>query len=273
MQKTATLSPALPPKTKTRSFSFKGFLPFLIPVLVILFWQLSSSLGWLSSNILPSPWAVLRDGIKLTKTGELPKNMSISLYRATLGLIIGGGIGFILGFVNGMSNTARLLFDSSIQMVRNIPHLALIPLIIIWLGINESAKISLVAIGTMFPVYINTFNGIRSVDPDLIEMGKSYNLSNRQLFQKIIFPAALPQILVGVRYALGVMWTTLIVAETISANSGIGYMSTNAEDFVDMETVILCIVIYAILGKVSDLVAKSFETLFLDWQTLGRSNN
>lgn len=247
-------------------------LPFLIPIIVILFWQVSSSLGWLSSSVLPSPMAVVQDGIKLTQSGELPKNLSISLYRATVGLLIGGGVGFILGFINGMSNTCRLLFDSSIQMFRNIPHLALIPLIILWLGINESAKISLVAIGTMFPVYINTFHGIRSVDPDLIEMGKSYELSRSQMFFKIIFPAALPQILVGIRYALGVMWTTLIVAETISASSGIGYMANNAEDFVDMETVILCIVVYAVLGKISDLVAKSFESLLLEWQNTGRSN-
>lgn len=247
-------------------------LPFLIPIILVLFWQVASSLGWLSSSVLPSPLAVLQDGIELTQSGELPKNLSISLYRATLGLLIGGGIGFILGFINGMSKTCRLLFDSSIQMFRNIPHLALIPLIILWLGINESAKISLVAIGTMFPVYINTFHGISSVDPDLIEMGESYELSKRQMFFKIIFPAALPQILVGIRYALGVMWTTLIVAETISASSGIGYMANNAEDFMDMETVILCIVVYAVLGKISDLVAKSFESLLLEWQTTGRSN-
>lgn len=247
-------------------------LPFLLPIILILFWQVSSTLGWLSSSVLPSPLAVLQDGIKLTQSGELPKNLSISLYRATVGLLIGGGVGFILGFINGMSKTCRLLFDSSIQMFRNIPYLALIPLIILWLGINESAKISLVAIGTMFPVYINTFHGISSVDPDLIEMGKSYELSKSQMFFKIIFPAALPQILVGIRYALGVMWTTLIVAETISASSGIGYMANNAEDFMDMETVILCIVVYAILGKISDLVAKSFESLLLEWQTTGRSN-
>ena len=260
------------PKKKALRLPVTKLLPFLIPIILVLFWQVASSLGWLSSSILPSPLAVLQDGIELTQSGELPKNLSISLYRATLGLLIGGGIGFILGFINGMSKTCRLLFDSSIQMFRNIPHLALIPLIILWLGINESAKISLVAIGTMFPVYINTFHGISSVDPDLIEMGESYELSKRQMFFKIIFPAALPQILVGIRYALGVMWTTLIVAETISASSGIGYMANNAEDFMDMETVILCIVVYAVLGKISDLVAKSFESLLLEWQTTGRSN-
>ncbi|WP_334351971.1 ABC transporter permease subunit [Companilactobacillus sp. HBUAS56257] len=267
MQNSVTL-----PEKKALRLPVTKLLPFLIPIILVLFWQVASSLGWLSSSVLPSPLAVLQDGIKLTQSGELPKNLSISLYRATLGLLIGGGIGFILGFINGMSKTCRLLFDSSIQMFRNIPHLALIPLIILWLGINESAKISLVAIGTMFPVYINTFHGISSVDPDLIEMGESYELSKRQMFFKIIFPAALPQILVGIRYALGVMWTTLIVAETISASSGIGYMANNAEDFMDMETVILCIVVYAVLGKISDLVAKSFESLLLEWQTTGRSN-
>ncbi|MDT6952998.1 ABC transporter permease subunit [Companilactobacillus alimentarius] len=268
MQNSLTLSK----KKRALHLPVTKILPFLLPIILILFWQVSSTLGWLSSSVLPSPWAVFQDGIKLTQSGELPKNLSISLYRATVGLLIGGGIGFILGFINGMSKTPRLLFDSSIQMFRNIPHLALIPLIILWLGINESAKISLVAIGTMFPVYINTFHGISSVDPDLIEMGKSYELSKKQMFFKIIFPAALPQILVGIRYALGVMWTTLIVAETISADSGIGYMANNAEDFMDMETVVLYIVIYAILGKISDLVAKSFESLLLDWQNTGRSN-
>lgn len=270
MQKSMTYTPSMP-RRHPRLPSLTVTLPFLIPVGVVLFWQLSSSLGWLSSSVLPSPWAVLKDGITLTQSGELPKNLSISLYRATVGLLIGGGLGLILGFLNGTSRLCRLLLDSSIQMIRNIPHLALIPLVIIWLGINESAKISLVAIGTLFPVYINTLNGIRSVDPDLLEMGRSYNLSRSQLFRKIIFPAALPQILVGIRYALGVMWTTLIVAETLSASSGIGYMATNAEDYVDMETVVLCIVIYAILGKLSDLVAKGFEALLLDWQSTKRS--
>lgn len=109
-------------------------------------------------------------------------------------------------------------------MIRNIPHLALIPLVIIWLGIGESAKISLVAVGVFFPIYINTFHGIRSIDKSLIEMGSSYGLSKKQMLMKIIIPGALPSILMGFRYALGVMWTTLIVSETISSSSGIGYM-------------------------------------------------
>lgn len=151
-------------------------------------------------------------------------------------------------------------------MFRNIPHLALIPLIILMLGINESAKISLVAIGVMFPIYINTYHGINSIDPDLIEMGRSYGLSRWQQFTKIIFPGALPTILMGVRYALGTMWVTLIVAETVSADSGIGYMSTNAQQFMNVETIYLCILMYALLGKLSDVIAKQLEAIYLEWR-------
>ncbi|MFT9205142.1 MAG: ABC transporter permease subunit [Liquorilactobacillus mali] len=254
------------------SFKFKNSLPWLIPVFLIVFWQVACNLSWVNETLLPSPIDVVTNGIKLFKKGELQENMSISLYRATAGLLIGGGLGFILGFINGVSRRARLLFDSTIQMLRNIPHLALIPLIILWLGIGESAKISLVALGCLFPMYINTYHGITSVDPKLIEMGKSYELSKKDLFIKVIFPGALPTILRGVRYALGVMWTTLIVAETISASSGIGYMSTNAEQFMDMKTIVLCILIYALLGKLSDFIAKNLEDIFLEWRAIERRN-
>jgi sulfonate transport system permease protein len=247
-------------------FQPKRLLPWLIPVALIGGWQLASSMGVLASDTLPSPLAVIQTGISTIKSGELPKNISISLYRATIGLLIGGSLGFVLGFLNGISNIARGLFDTTIQMFRNIPHVALIPLVILLLGIGESAKISLVAIGVMFPIYINTFHGIRSVDPELIEMGQSYGLNKRELFTKIIIPGALPTILMGLRYALGVMWTTLIVAETIAADSGIGYLATTAQDFMDMNTIILCIVIYALLGKLSDSIAKNIEKLALSWR-------
>lgn len=244
----------------------ENLLPWVIPVALVGIWQLSSQVGWLSSETLPSPSSIILDGVQLTQNGELPKNISISLYRATMGLLIGGSLGFLFGVVNGLSKISRQLFDTTIQMFRNIPHVALIPLVILLLGIGESAKIFLVAVGVLFPVYINTYHGIRSVDGELLEMGKSYGLSNGQLFKKIIFPGALPTILMGIRYALGVMWTTLIVAETIASDAGIGYLAVTAQDFLDMKTVILCIVIYALLGKVSDVIAKNLEHVFLAWQ-------
>ncbi|MFD1486203.1 ABC transporter permease subunit [Lacticaseibacillus baoqingensis] len=255
-----------PPRQQPRIYQFKQLLPWLIPIALILLWQVAGSLNWLSTTLLPTPWSVFQDGVSLWRAGELPKNLGISLYRALMGFALGASIGFFFGMLNGLSKTARGLFDSTIQMLRNIPHLSLIPVVIILFGIGETAKISLVTVGVMFPIYINTFHGITSVDPELIEMGQAYGLSPKALLTKIVFPGALPTILVGVRYALGVMWTTLIVAETISSNSGIGYMATNAQEFMNMKTVLLCIVIYALLGKASDLIAKLLEAICLDWQ-------
>lgn len=248
-------------------------LPWLLPVTFLALWQLSVSSGLITSSLVPSPWAVFQDGVDLWQAGTLPTNISISLYRATVDFVIGGGLGFLLGLLNGLSKRSRALLDTPLQMLRNIPHLSLIPVVIILLGIGETAKISLVAIGVLFPIYINTYHGIANSDSELLEMGRSYGLSKWQLFSKIIFPGALPTILMGVRYGLGIMWTTLIVAETMSSNSGIGYMATNAQEFMDMKTVLLCIVLYALLGKLSDLIAKGLESTFLAWRTKGVTIN
>src|SRR6185503_3641933 len=131
----------------------------------------------------------------------------------------------------GCSKALEALLDSTVQMIRNIPVLALIPLVILWFGIEEEAKLFLVALGVFFPVYINTLHGIRSVDPQLVEMGRSYGMSPATLFRQVILPGALPSIFVGLRYALGICWLTLIVAETIAASSGIGYMAMQAREF------------------------------------------
>lgn len=244
----------------------EGALPWLIPVAIIIIWEVIVDAGMIDTTYVPSPSAVGSQAITLWQEGTLQQNIGISLYRAMIGLLIGGTIGFTLGVANGLSRISNLLFNSTVQMVRNIPHLALIPLIIIWLGIGEPAKVTLVAIGVMFPIYINTLHGIQSIDPKLIEMGRSYQLSKWQMLTKIIFPGAMPTILMGIRYALGVMWTTLIVSETISSSSGIGYMETNAQQFLDMSTIFLAIIIYAILGKVSDWIAALLESIMLDWQ-------
>ena len=146
-------------------------------------------------------------------------------------------------------------------MLRNIPHLALIPLVILWFGIGEEAKLFLVALGVFFPIYLNTLHGVRNVDPQLIEMGRVYGMSGWTLFRKVILPGALPSIFVGLRYALGIMWLTLIVAETIAASSGIGYMAMQAREFMLTDVVVLSILIYALLGKLADSLARLLERL------------
>ena len=169
------------------------------------------------------------------------------------------------GLANGLSQRSSKLTDTTLQMVRNIPHLALIPLVILWFGIDESAKLFLVGLGVFFPIYLNTLHGIRTVDPQLIEMGRIYGMSDRELFHRVIFPGALPSIFVGVRFGLGIMWLTLIVAETIAASSGLGYMAMQAREFMLIDVVVLSILIYALLGKLADSVSRTLERLTLSW--------
>lgn len=240
-------------------------LPWGVPVLILAGWQLASQLGWLSSRVLPEPWAVLEAFWRLSASGEMWTHVAISTRRALLGFAIGGGLGLLLGLLTGSFRAAETLLDSSLQMVRNVPPLALIPLVILWFGIDETAKLFLVALGVFFPVYLNTFHGIRAVDPGLIEMARSYGLSGWQLYRHVILPGALPSILVGVRFSLGLMWVLLIVAETISAQAGIGYMTMNAREFLQTDVVLVGILLYALLGKLADLLAKGLERWWLRW--------
>jgi sulfonate transport system permease protein len=236
-----------------------------LPVAILLVWQLAASTGFLSTRILPAPTDVIVAGWRMTLSGELIRNMGVSFGRAIVGFAIGGAIGFGFGLANGLSQRSEKIFDSTLQMVRNVPHLALIPLVILWFGIDETAKIFLVALGVFFPIYINTLHGIRTVDPQLIEMGRTYGMSTSALFWRVILPGALPSIFVGLRYALGIMWLTLIVAETIAASSGIGYMAMQAREFLLVDVVVLSIIIYALLGKLADSAARLLERLCLSW--------
>ena len=160
----------------------KGLLPWLLPILLIVIWQIASSTGLLQSRVLPAPTAVVSAFWHLLISGELWQHVKVSAGRALLGLLVGGGLGLVLGLLNGSSRVASTLLDTTLQMIRNIPALALIPLVILWFGIDETAKLFLVAVGVFFPIYINTYHGIRSVDPQLIEMGRSYGLNRWQLF-------------------------------------------------------------------------------------------
>lgn len=244
---------------------FEGIVPWILPVTLIAIWQVVSSIGIINARLFPPPSVILLTAIELVQSGELYYHMGISTYRAIVGLLIGGGIGFILGLINGLFPMAGKFFDSTIQMIRNVPHLALIPLVIIWLGIGETAKIFLVALGVFFPIYVNTYHGIRTVDRGLIEMGRVYGLTGWELFKKVILPGALPSIFVGLRYSLGLMWLTLIVAETIASDSGIGYMAMNAREFMKTDVIILSIIIYALFGKLADTLAKLIEEKTLKW--------
>ena len=240
-------------------------LPWVVPVGLIALWQIASSLGWLSTRVLPAPSEVLKAAWTLAVSGELWTHVKVSAGRALAGLAIGGGLGLVFGLLTGSVRFFETLLDSTIQMVRNIPALALIPLVILWFGIDETAKLFLIAVSVFFPIYINTFHGIRNVDPGLIEMGRTYGLSRWQLYREVILPGALSSILVGLRFSLGLMWVILIVAETISAQAGIGYLTMNAREFLQTDVVLVGILLYALLGKLADVFARGLERYWLRW--------
>jgi sulfonate transport system permease protein len=243
----------------------RRLLPWLVPVAGVIVWQLAGGKDAARPGALPAPWLVAEAGFGLLRSGELLQHGWISLQRAGLGLLIGGGLGLLLGLANGTFGLAERVLDTPVQMVRNVPHLALIPLTILWFGLGESSKVFLVALGVLFPMYANTFHGVRSVDPQLIEMGRLFGLSRGALFRQVIVPGAFPSVLVGLRYALGIMWLSLIVAETIGADAGIGYLAMNAREFMRTDVVIFSLVLYALLGKAADVAVRALERVALRW--------
>ncbi|MGG6295051.1 ABC transporter permease subunit [Leptolyngbya sp. AN02str] len=239
--------------------------PWVVPIGLLLVWELLARLGLLRIELMPAPTTVLSSGFDLLISGELLQHMKVSTGRAIAGFLVGGGFGFLLGLLNGLSPTAEDYLDASMQMLRNIPNLALVPLAILWFGIHEESKLFLVAIGVFFPIYMNTFHGVRGIDPELIEVSRVYGLRSWNLFWQVILPGALSSILIGFRHSLGITWVTIIVAETVAADSGIGFLATEAREFLRTDIVMLCVILYALLGKLADSAARLLEQRCLKW--------
>ena len=246
------------------AFSLRA-LSWLVPILLVAVWEAVAQSGGLWPQVLPAPSKVLRTAIKLATAGNLLNDLGVSLVRAVIGFAIGGSIGFLLGVAVGFSRIAEAVIDRSVQMIRAIPFLAVLPLVIVWLGVGEAEKVFLVALGVAFPIYINTTLGIRQVDPKLIELGRVQGLTTLQLIRRIILPGAPPSILTGVRYALATAWLALVVAETIGAQSGIGFLAMDAREFLRTDVIVLTIVIYALIGVAADAIARALEGWLLAW--------
>jgi sulfonate transport system permease protein len=258
---------ASPSRRKRFEIGRRGLqlLSWLAPVVLVIVWELLAQAGWLSPQVLPAPSKVVRTAFKLISAGSLLNDLGVSLLRAAAGFALGGSIGFLLGTLVGFSRIAEAAIDRSIQMIRAIPFLAALPLVIVWLGVGEAEKIFLVALGVTFPIYINTTLGIRQVDPKLLELGRVQGLGTLQLIRRIVLPGALPSILTGVRYALATAWLALVVAETIGAQSGIGFLAMDAREFLRTDVIVLTIVIYALIGVAADAIARSLERRLLAW--------
>lgn len=240
-------------------------LSWIAPVVLLASWEVLAQMGWLSPQVLPAPSKVVKTAFKLAISGTLLNDLGVSMLRAGIGFAIGGGIGFALGTLVGFSRIAEAFIDRSVQMIRAIPFLALLPLVIVWFGVGEGQKIFLVSLGVAFPIYINTTLGIRQVDPRLLELGRVQGLGTWQLIRRIILPGALPSILTGIRYSLATAWLALVVAETIGAQSGLGFLAMDAREFLRTDVIVLTIVIYALIGVAADSIAKLLERRLLAW--------
>ncbi|MBV8620067.1 MAG: ABC transporter permease subunit [Curvibacter sp.] len=236
-----------------------------MPVLLLLIWEAAARLGGLSPQVLPAPSKVALTAWKLILQGRLLSDLGASLLRAAAGFVIGGALGLALGTAVGFSRLAEALFDRSVQMLRAIPFLALLPLVIVWFGVDEAGKIFLVSLGVLFPIYINTVLGIRQVDPKLLELGRVTGLSTWALVRRIVLPGALPSVLAGVRYALAVAWLALVIAETLATTTGIGYLAMDAREFLRTDVIVLTVLIYALIGVGSDALARALERRCLRW--------
>lgn len=236
-----------------------GLIRLASPFVLLALWQLGSAAGVISEDVLPAPSLILDAGIELVKNGQLVDALAVSGVRVIEGLLLGGLIGIALGTAVGLSPWFEATLDPPLQMVRALPHLGLIPLFIIWFGIGELPKVLLVALGVVFPLYLNTFSAIRQVDPKLFETAQVLGFSFWQRFRTIVVPSAAPQILVGLRQSLAIAWLTLIVAEQINADKGIGFLIMNARDFLRVDIIIFGLVVYALLGIGTDAVVRALE--------------
>ncbi|AET90817.1 ABC transporter permease [Burkholderia sp. KK1] len=241
------------------------WLSWIVPVLILLVWEGAARAGLIAPQVLPAPSKVIGTAFDMAKDGELFIHLGVSLLRASAGFVIGGALGLALGILVGFSPLAQAFLDRSIQMVRAIPFLAMLPLVIVWFGVGEVAKIFLVSLAVLFPVYINTMLGIRLIDPKLMELAKVVGLDRTAIVRRIVLPGAMPSILTGVRYALAHAWLALVIAETLATTRGIGFLAMDAREFLNTNVILLTIIIYALIGVAADALVRRLEARFLSW--------
>jgi sulfonate transport system permease protein len=234
--------------------------------LLIGIWELASLAGWLKPQDLAGPSAVITTGAHLLANGTLETALWASVQRVFWGLAIGVPLGAALALASGLTRTGENLIDGNVQMLRFVPIIGLESLFILWLGVGETAKISMITLGVMFPIYINTFAAIRAIDPRYGELADVLGLGRWARIRRIVLPAALAGFLVGLRMAMAVAWLLLVFAEQINASSGLGYLMVQAQAFFESNVIVVCLACYAILGLLTDALVRALERVALRWQ-------
>jgi sulfonate transport system permease protein len=264
-----TVEPAAPPRPRSagrRTSRFAFLRRWISPVAIIVIWQVLCSAGVIAEDKMASPVQITRTAVDLIQDGVLGTQTLISVQRVALGVLIGGVIGLALAIVAGLSRVGEDAVDPPMQMLRALPHFGLITLFITWFGIGETPKVALIALGVCFPLYLNTFAGIRGIDRRILEAARSMHLNRRQRIRHVVIPGALPQTLTGLRQSLGIAWLSLIVAETIGADTGLGAMINDAREFLQTDVIVVGLAVYALLGLGTDAIVRYLERRALAWR-------
>ncbi|MDX6240868.1 MAG: sulfonate transport system permease protein [Kribbellaceae bacterium] len=236
------------------------------PVLLLAIWSIGSAVGWIDPRVLSAPWTVVTTSGELIADGRLQSNLLTSAQRAFAGLGIGVVLGVALALAAGLSRWGEAVLDGPIQIKRAIPSLALMPLLILWLGIGESMKITTITLGVFVPIYLHTHNGLRSIDSRYVELAQTVGLSRGEFIRRVVLPGALPGFLLGLRFAVTAAWLSLVVVEQINSTSGIGYMMELARTYGQTDIIIVGLVLYGALGLLSDGVVRLIQRKALSWR-------
>ena len=241
------------------------------PIALVLIWQLVSSAGVVSAQKLPPPTTVWRTAVNLVTQnspayGTLQGAMLVSLQRMAIGFGVGAAAAIVFALIAGLSRLGENAVDPPLQILRTLPLFGLVPVFIVWFGIGELPKTILIALGAGIPLYLNMFAGIRSVDAKLVEAAQTLKLSRTELIRHVILPGALPQTLVGLRQSLGLAWLALVVAEQVNANAGLGFMISQATQFLNLNVILVALAVYALLGLITDAIVRLLERKALAWR-------
>lgn len=236
------------------------------PALLLIYWSIGSLTGYIDSRILPAPWVAITTGVDLVQDGRLQHNVLISSSRALQGLFFGGLAGVAMAFLSGLSLVGGYIFDGVIQLKRAIPTLALIPFFILWFGVGETMKVTMISVFVFLPIYVHTHNALRGIDLRFVELAETTRISYLQFLRHVVLPGALPGILLGVRFGVMAAWVSLVVVEQFNTTSGIGYMINLARNYAQPDVMLVGLVLYAALGLASDLVVRMIEKRALKYR-------
>lgn len=257
---------ALSGKRSRRQLVPRSVQRMLGPVLLLALWQILSTTGVFDERTVPPPTRVVGAGIRLIADGSLQDHLLTSQLRVGYGLVFGIALGLSLALFAGLSRVGENFVDANMEVLRAVPNFALVPLLIVWFGISEVPKITLITLAVAVAIYINTFSAIRSVDAGLVEAARSFGAGRAELIYRVIVPGSLPGFLVGLRLALTASWLSLIFAETINAKRGLGRMMTDAREYFQIDVVFVLIAVYAVLGLISIVIVRFLESRLLTWR-------